>query len=287
MDSAATDLCEWCKKPMLPVGASVTAQRGAPVMAAEAPPVESDVVEASAETVAAVGESAVAAAEPDGLMELGPPPERPAQAQAKAQGDILVPLGGALGKSASGPSHGISDDATRTSVDVANYLGPDQSLFKPISRVEHSATSKGLDPLSHRGGRRKETQVSDVSDNVRLMRSTITGLVVCFPLAIVQFALTKRVPERVFSAVPIPGGGDKWVAAIVYGIFSGIAIGFGLGALLTQFKKGPVLGLLLGLVLGIFGLATEPWYWGALAACITGFVAGRHATYGYRKVLQV
>jgi hypothetical protein len=287
MDSAATDVCEWCKKPMLPAGASVTGQRGTPVMAADTPPAESDGVEASAETAAAAGQPAVAAAEPDSLVELGPPPERPAQAAAKAQGDMLVPLGDALGRSATGPSHGLADEATKTSVDVANYLGPDQSLFKPISKVEHSATSQSLDPLSHRGQRKHEEQVSDVSDNVRLMRSTITGLAVCFPVAVVQFILTKRVPEKVFTAVPIPGGGDTFVAALVYGIVSGIVLGFGLGALLTQFKRGPVLGLLLGLVLGTFGLATDPVYWGILAACTTGFIAGRHATYGYRKVLQV
>jgi hypothetical protein len=219
---------------------------------------------------------------------LGAPPDRPGQAQAIAQGDVLVPLGSALGKSGpSGPSHGLGDEATKTSVDVANYLGPDQSLFKPMSKVEHSATSKGLDPLSHRGRRRQMQAVSDISDNVRLMRATITGLMVCFPLAILQFLVTKRVPDRVFTAVPLPGGGDTFLAAIAYGAVTGVALGFGLGALLTQFKKGPVVGLLLGLVLGSFGLATTPVYWGIAASCITGFIAGRHATHGYRKVLQV
>jgi hypothetical protein len=288
MDSAATDVCEWCKKPMLPAGAAVTGQRGTPVIAPEAPPDQSDAVEASAETAAAASQPAVAAAEPDGLVELGAPPERPGQTQAIAQGDVLVPLGSAPGKSGlSGPSHGLGGDATKTSVDVANYLGPDQSLFKPMSKVEHSATSKGLDPLSHRGGRRQEKQVSDISDNVRLMRSTITGLLVCFPLAILQFVVTKKVPVRIFTVVPLFGGRDTFVAAIVYGVVTGVVLGFGLGALLTQIKKGPVLGLLFGLLLGTFGLATEPVYWGILAACVTGFVAGRHATYGYRKVLQV
>jgi len=255
-------------------------------MAPEALAAESDADEAPAETAPAADEPAVAPAQAGGLVELGSPPARPAQAQAIAQGDVLVPLGGLSGTSGAGPSHGLSSEATRTSVDVANYLGPDQSLFKPISKTEHSATSNSLDPLRHRSRKQMQT-VSDISDNVRLMRSTITGLMVCFPLAILQFLLTKKVPDTIFTAVPLVRGGDTFFAAIVYGAVTGIGIGFGLGALLTQFKKGPVVGLLLGLLLGFFGLATQPIYWGITAACITGLIAGRHAIHGYRKVLQV
>jgi len=280
MDSATTDVCEWCKKPMLPAGAAVTGQKAAApaeATAAQAPPAP---VAPAVEAAAAPGS--------DELVSLGPPPAaEQADARAQAAPDVLSPLGGHLGKPApSAPSHGLAAEATSTSVDVANYLGPDQSLFRPMSRVEHSATSKGMDPLSQTRSHRQEKPVSDIPDNVRLMRSLVSGIAVAFPLAIAQYAITHRVPEKLF-VVPLIRGGDSFIAAIVWGVASGVFLGFGLGALLVQFKKGPFVGLVFGLVLGFFGLATDPVYWGVIAAAVTGMMVGRHATAGYRRVIQV
>jgi hypothetical protein len=227
----------------------------------------------------------------DGLLELKAAvapdqvaaPEGPAAAE-----DTLRPLGG--GKAAAGPgvlSHGLSDEATRTSVNVANYLGPDQSLFKPVQHAEFTTqAAAGMDPLAQRRRKSEEKKaVSDIPDNVRLMRALFAGIAICLPLAILQFALTHTAPEKL-SVLPL-GKSENFTTALLYGVSSGAFLGFGLGALLVQIKKGPFLGLFIGLVLGNFFLATEPRYWGIAAATLTGIAVGRIATVGYRRALQI
>jgi hypothetical protein len=278
MDSATTDVCEWCKKPMLATGTSVNGKQASSEAASVQPQ------HATAQAVQTA--PPVAGQESDGLVQLGAATQVDAQVPEPGPTEVLRPLGGPSDKPAAGPSHGLSEDATRTSVNVASYLGPDNSLFRPIARTEHSATAKGMDPLAHRGTRRQEKSVSDVPDNIRLMRSLRSGLAISFPLAIAQFVLTHKVPEKMF-VVPLIRGGDSFVAAIVYGLASGVFLGFGLGALLVQFKKGPFIGLILGLILGNFALATEPAYWGMVAAGLTGILVGRAATFGYRRVVSL
>jgi hypothetical protein len=266
---------------MLSAGAALERPVAAPTVAA---PQLGDVVEAAPEYMPPTA---------DELVELGPiSDEGPAEAQPPGVGGVLRPLGSDTAKHAGPapalktPSHGLSAEATRTSVDVAGYLGPDNSLFKPITKGEQGASPGGMDPLGRVQTRRQREAVNNIPDNVRIMRSLRAGLTVAFPLAIVQFVVTRKVPEKLF-VLPLIQGGDSFLAAIVWGLVSGVFIGFGLGALLVQFKKGPFIGMILGLVLGHSALQTEPVYWGMAAAGICGFMIGKIAIFGYRKAVSV
>jgi hypothetical protein len=273
MESTTTDICEWCKKPMLPAGTVVSGgkeERDRNGQPQDGP--RSQVQVAGSATAS------------EGLPGLGDEiaPENSQEAE-----EELRPLGGEAAKPKlrpGVPSHGLSDDATRTSVDLADYLGPDQSLFRPLARAEHTAT---MDPLAHRRIARGPLKpVSDIPDNVRLLRSLIAGLAVFLPIAVIEFALFKHVPDKVF-VIPLIRGGDSLVAALLWGIVSGGFVGGGVGALLVNFKKGPFVGLVIGLVLGKFTLATEPVYFGIIAAALTGIIVGRIATVGYRRPVSV
>lgn len=281
MDSATTDICEWCKKPMLSAGAAAERPVAAPTIAA---PQLGDVVDAAPEYMPAPAED---------LVELGPISDgEPAEAQPPGISGALRPLGGdgakpaGLAPVAKAPTHGLSAEATRTSVDVAGYLGPDNSLFRPATKAEQGASTGGMDPLGRVQMRKQREAVNNIPDNVRIMRSLRAGFTIAFPLAIVEFIVTHKVPEKLF-VLPLISGGDSFLAAIVWGLVSGVFIGFGLGALLVQFKKGSGIGLVLGLLLGNSALQTDPTYWGMAAAGISGFMIGKIATFGYRKVVSV
>ena len=276
MESTTTDVCEWCHKPMLAAGAAAAGRQARP---------ENGQPETTTQQHAQVVEQEEAAAE--GLPELRAEPDQ--ESGSGSQEELLRPLGGEVAgpsrPSPGVPSHGLSDDATRTSVDLGQYLGADQSLFRPLPRSEHSATA-GMDPLAQRrSGRKQVKMVSDVSDNTRLLRSLIAGIAISFPLTLMQFAVVHKVPDKLWFVRL--GREDSFGTAILYGLASGGFVGFGLGALLVHFKRGPFIGLLLGLMLGNFFLATTPAYWGIFAGVLTGIVVGRIATHGYRRAVTV
>jgi len=280
MESNATDICEWCKRPMLPTGAVIAAEASLP------------------------GGRAETATSPRSQTRQGPPvvkggalaPDEDiiiadaSQEEATAT-EVLRPLGAELGPKPLAPqpgalSHGVSEEATRTSVDIKSYLGPGDSLFRPMSRPEHGATASGIgDPLALRRGRSSTSgrAVSEIPDNVKLLRSLITGLVISFPLAIAQYLVVHSVPEKLYFLKL--GSGSSILTAVLWGLTSGALFGFGLGALLVQFKKGAFLGLIMGLAIGHFGLDNAPW--SDVAGAISGFMAGRIAMQGYRRTLQV
>ncbi len=274
MESTTTDVCEWCHKPMLAAGAAAAGRQARP---------ENGQPETTTQQHAQVVEQEEAAAE--GLPELRAEPDQ--ESGSGSQEELLRPLGGEVAgpsrPSPGVPSHGLSDDATRTSVDLGQYLGADQSLFRPLPRSEHSATA-GMDPLAQRrSGRKQVKMVSDIPDNVRLLRSLITGIVISVPLAVVQFAVAHQVPDRLYFLKL--GSSDSLLTALFWGISSGVLLGGGLGALLVHFKRGSFLGLLAGLMIGWVGLSNG--YFGIVAASLTGILVGRHATYGYRPAVTV
>jgi len=283
MESSTTDVCEWCKRPMLPEGATISAVQQAAPAQPETPPQEQPQAQAQAA-------EAAAAAEPpsEGLAELGSARAQPRVAGPEVPAeDVLRPLGQppAAARGPGAPSHGLSDEATKTSVDVANYLAPGESLFRPLERPVHSAITSVGDPLARRISRRGQRAVSDIPDNVRLLRSLIAGLAISVPLTILQFLVTRKAPDRLYFLSL--GSADSLGTALLYGLVSGAFLGFGLGAVLVQFKRGPFIGLLMGLVLGAFFLATDPIYYGIIAGCLTGIVVGRIATVGYRRLIGV
>jgi hypothetical protein len=289
MESSTTDVCEWCNRPMLPPGAAVSSKagkelrKGKPGEAPPAPPPPSPsqpplVQEEEAEQAEAA-------------------PEEPAAEKEESPEELLRPLGGG-GAGAQrpkagtprpgGPSHGLSDDATQTSIDISAYVGDDQSIFRPLERGTHSTSMPGGgDPLARtrrRGG--KTETVSEIPENTRLFRSVAAGVAICVVLAVIQTFVNGVPPKELhFAALHfIVSRRDSLLTGIMYGVAAGLLLGLGLGAILVKLKRGPIVGTLIGVMVG-WGLQNPPW--GFVAGALTGILAGRFATVGLRRVTIV
>ena len=324
MESSSTDVCEWCKRPMLPPGAQVTGQTKAPseeAQEAAEPPGRSlgevTGVDAAQEEDAgqqhpkpqaelrplgghgAQAEKAAPAAPPP---QAGPPATPPVsdappqETTAATPGPpVLEPEAGSQEpetaepaqpqpQEASGPSHGLSDEATTTSIDISAYMGDDNSIFRPIVKEEsHAQDTQDLLKQRHRQ-RLEQAQGPDIPENTRLLRCLIAGLVVAIPIALIQFLVTHNTVTVLFTSVMLSRG-SSFVAALKYGIVSGIIFGFGIGALLVRLKKGPGVGLVVGVILGLTAMGNG--IWGALAGAIIGIYAGKVATVGVRRVVNI
>lgn len=226
--------------------------------------------------------------------------EEQPEAKPRAEESVLRPLGSAPAapggtKPEPGmPSHGISDEATQTSVDVSQYTAGGESIFRPIERPEREGVMGGADPLARRRRRAQAETKSDIPENVRLLRSVIAGVTISLFLALIQFIVSrvwegsKEVPgSLVFASVTLIrrlGEPGTLLATLLYGILVGAMLGLGLGAVLTRFRRGPLLGMLVGLIVG-YGLLNYPW--GLITGAITGIACGIIATVGLRQVLTV
>ena|GEM_PF-1648730 len=304
MESATTDVCEWCKRPMLPQGASISQQaadqqaadqQGAEQVAAEERAGEQvEVVQPEEAPEQAAGAEALSA-EPEAVAR-----EREGAAEAD-EASMLRPLGGVQktpspGAPAPGvPTHGLGDEATQTSVDLSQYSGTDESIFRPIERPETTGTIGGADPLGiRRRGQGEMKTVSDIPENTRLMRSVAAGVIVCATFALVQMIVSLTVEDHpsvpdslVFGAFPLIrslGSSGSIVTVLLYGVLVGIIMGLMLGALLVRLKRGPFVGLLVGLAVG-YGLENPPW--GMIAGAACGIAIGVIATRGLRQVINV
>ena len=163
-------------------------------------------------------------------------------------------------------------------------MGDDNSIFRPIAREEpKSQDTKDL--LAQRHKRRlQEAQGPDIPENTRLMRCLIAGLAVAIPIALIQYLLTKSTVTVIFTSFTLSRG-PGLLAALKYGIVSGIIFGFGIGALLVRLKKGSAVGFFVGIVLGVMAMGNG--IWGALAGAIVGIYAGKVATVGVRRVVNI
>jgi hypothetical protein len=310
MESSTTDACEWCKRPMLPAGANVSGKAArelqsdasatgrvptdvsaqspdgdVPDMLAQEPETEKDAPpdavpgpgEGPAEHMLRPLDSTGPKTQPDlpGEPDSAQPPSQPEPPDAEPS---------AAGEPGA-PSHGLSDDAMRTSVDISQYVGKDQSIFRPIKQEEQSESPAGADPLARvgRGPSRKLETVSDIPENVRLGRSLLAGVVICFVLALVQFVATGQTPQQLYFLRL--GRSDSILVAAKYGLATGLLLGLGLGALLTRLRRGPFLGALVGLVVAAAGFQNPPW--ALVAGALTGIAAGRFATVGLRQTLSI
>ena len=280
MDSSTTDVCEWCKQPMLSPGQSVGGQNGQPEQSPgenAAPPAQ----EAS-----------------DSLQQLElkgeePPEAAPPQtSEAPSQEDVLRPLGGGdqpakpPARSTPGtPSHGLDDSATQTSVDLSQYMNDAESIFRPIERPAQSAATAPGQDLEAKARRasmaRQQEAVSSVPDNVRLFRCLVTGMLVSITLSMIQFATIGKLPDR-FYFISF-GYRTTAATALYYGVLTGLLFGLGIGALLVRLKRGSFLGLVVGVAVGA-GLGNIPY--ALIAGGITGIIAGRFATAGYRRKMS-
>jgi len=192
------------------------------------------------------------------------------------------------------PSHGITEEATETSIDVSQYTAGEESIFRPIERPQRADTLGGADPLAARR-RREDTEVkSEIPENVRLLRSVIAGVIISVILALVQLIVSRTVEsadsvpsELVFASVALIGNlgkSDSLRAVLLYGVLVGVLMGLGLGAVLVRFKRGPFIGMIIGLLVG-YGLLNG--IWGYLCGGLTGIACGIIATVGLRQVARV
>jgi hypothetical protein len=287
MDSSTTDTCEWCNRPMLPAGATVSAaaakemkQQGRPLAA---PPQPSPEAESGLPLNQEEPEEAPVLAEAEPV------------AQAAASDVLLRPLGHgqssdppppvAVQPTQRPPTHGLADEATKTSVDISQYVGSDQSIFRPVQKESGYSSASSLDRVAHRKQVSAQTGPgSSWSENDRLIRCAIAGLVICLVYAMARFFISKDVPDRLFTAIPL-GSGSSFLTALKFGIVSGLAFGFMLGALLVKLQKGPGIGMIVGLILGFSAVGSFTML--ALAGALSGIFAGRFATLGVRKVINV
>ena len=291
MDSSTTDSCEWCNRPMLPAGATVSAaaakemkQKGRPLAA---PPQPSPEPAPEAEAGLPLHQE-----EPEEAPVLA---EAKPVAQAAASDVLLRPLG--HGQSADPPSpvvaqptqrpptHGLAEEATQTSIDISQYVGSDQSIFRPVQKETGFSSASSLDRVSQKRQASAQTGPgSNWSENDRLIRCAIAGLAICLVYALARFFITKEVPDRLFTAIPL-GASGSFLTALKFGIVSGLAFGFMLGALLVKLQKGPGIGMIVGVILGFSAVGSLTML--ALAGALAGIFAGRFATLGVRKVINV
>jgi len=287
MESSTTDVCEWCKRPMLPPGAEIYTEAAKEIAASGTPvgvPPQSD---------EDMGE---------GLKELRPQEETPEEDAAppdEAESEVLLkPLGGEKQdepqappppqkpetKAPETPSHGLGDDAMKTSVDISQYLTADDSIFRPIERETSQKSTSSLEQVSTKRthARRKEDEGPTLTENERLIRSLIAGLACGLFFAILQFIVTGSTVQKLY--VLTLSRGPNFFAAIKFGIASGVVLGLGLGAILTKLQKGSFIGMILGMIVGM-GFQNAPW--GLLAGAITGIYAGKVATIGVKRVINV
>ena len=297
MESSTTDVCEWCKRPMLPAGATISKKAAQEVKGDySTPPGEpsEDRPEASAALaeqpeMASEEEEAPAPAEEEEAPAVSEQEEVPPAPEEEEPEHQLRPLGGVQQPPASStapgpPSHGLSDEAMQTSIDISQYLGNDQSIFRPQKRPEPGSAMPGnADPLA---GRRVSSQESatgsELSENARLGRCVVAGLVVGVAAALIQYFVTGETLLTLYGR-PL-GRGANMMTALKYGIASGVILGLGLGAILIKLRKGSFLGMLIGLLVGM-GCQNPPW--GQIAGALTGIVAGRFATVGLRRRIAV
>ncbi len=331
MESSTTDVCEWCKRPMLPAGATVSGKatrelqaeraagsagsphtpdrepaEGLSAMSASEP--EGEEQAESAEARESDGELAehvlrpLNAVEPEqtpDASEPSPPPDptspeptspEPTSPEPTspepASPEPPTPTGPPVGEGQPAmPSHGLSEEATRTSIDISQYVGDDQSIFRPLKRAEPTAAPGGADPLARATGRRvrDEGPVSDIPENVRLGRSLAAGLVINLVLAVAQFAVTGQTQQQLYGFLQL-GRSASLLVAVKYGLATGLLLGLGLGAVLTKLKRGPFLGAIVG-VLVASGFGNAPW--ALIGGALTGILAGRFATVGLRRTISI
>ena len=276
MDSSTTDVCEWCKRPFLPPGAKVTTKK--PGKPGQVPPAGQPPASEAASPAAPPPELLSSAEESEPAAEA-----RPARAPTPAAEDILRPLGDQPATEASGPSAPAGID-TETSVDMSAYVGADQSILQPLERPQPSAApTAGRDPLAARRQAVRERTSGEIPETVRMGRSLVAGLVICVLMSILQFLVTHNVPRKLYF-LPL-GNPEYLVTAVFYGMALGVLLGGALGAALVQFKRGPFVGILVGLLIGWLGLQNPPW--GQITGGLCGAIVGYFAAKGMRRVVNV
>jgi len=293
MDSSTTDVCEWCKRPFLPPGAKVTTRKPAkvgrpaeadkpvaPVSGAPAEPaVPPDAASEAETTRPLMGEIPSPVQEQEEAAPAGP---------ASAADDILRPLGAQPSRAPadSAPFPGTGQTTSGSSPDLSQYMGTDQSIFRPMEKPRIPGTAiGGADALAaRRRAAIEREQGPEIPENTRLARAAMAGAGVALVVTLIEFLVNKEVPLKLI-VVPISNNG-KLTGALMYAALLAVLLGFMLSAMLVRFKLGAFAGLVIGLALG--GLAlSDNMPWGLIAGGLAGIVTGILASKGLRRVINV
>jgi hypothetical protein len=297
MDSTTTNVCEWCKRPFLPPGAKVTGGK-----AMKQPGKSPEAADSGPQAGAPEAPAAAVPAEPTAAMPLAGPPllagaaaeeaEAPAPSSSPASaGELLRPLGAQPPRTAaeSQPFPGTGAEGAGASVDVSQYVGSDQSIFRPMEkpRVPGSVAGSADRMAEKRRAAIEREQGPEIPENIRLLRASIGGAVVALVVTLVEFFVKKEMPPQLIGGVPIPiPNNTEFSGALVYAALLAVLLGFMLSAMLVRFKLGPFAGLIMGLVLGAAALSNN-FPWGLIAGGLAGIICGVLATKGMRRVINV
>ncbi len=287
MDSSTTDVCEWCKRPMLPPGAKVTSRPPAGGDELPEPDAPADAPEAE------VPGAAPPPAEPPPLLAQPPEPQPPqeetappgpasvTQAANPVGDDVLRPLGQQTPSASA-----AGGDPNALSVDLSQYVGEDQSIFRPVEKPTAKVGSIGQAEgfAARKRAAIEREQGKEIPENVRLTRSAIAGGLVAFLVTMVRYGIHKEVPTQLL-VINIGAASMTFAGALMYAGLLALLLGFMMGALLTKFKLGPVPGLFIGLVLGFAAIGDKPW--GLIAGALAGILGGVFASKGARRVINV
>lgn len=299
MESSTTDNCEWCKKPMLPPGGAISMKAKEELLKQKEEGVKPQETQVTPEEIRETAEEAAIRrpeskppppppeVHPSGLLLLGShleaEPEEPSETPNYVAGgeskneEILLPLG----------SVGVTPQGEEAK-DTPIYIGNDENVLRPIERPVSKDGAKYMIDSSGRK-RRIVDDTPEIPEKVRLMRATIRGAMICFPLALLQFFVPKPQPlPTTFIVIPLPGA-EGFLGAISYGVLSTLLNGFMLSALLVAKKWGPVAGFFIGgLGTGTMAMLNTPnMPWSMITGALCGIFCGIAANKGVKRVVNV
>ncbi len=295
MESSTTTTCEWCKKPMLPPGGSISAKAKEELIkeketppapaASEAPPtIRAEETQEEAEIRRPEAKPPPPpATDIPGLTALGADVEEDSQPQASVYStteqtineELLVPLGAQAAE---------GEEGTSTQI----YIGNEEEVVRPI----HRPNKDGSYWVTDASGRRKRV-VDDkpaISDKTRMFRSALAGGVVAFLGAIAIYLVKKQVPETVIVFKMSDETSRSFAGALEYGFYSALLLGFIQGLVMTNFKLGVAVGVLMGAGLGyasvsMAGSTCMPFP--LIVGILSGIFAGYFSTKGLKRVVSV
>jgi hypothetical protein len=296
MDSSTTDVCEWCKKPMLPEGGSISnkakeeivkqrAQGEAATGAASPQGTQETELEASVRRPESAPPPPPSEVHVSGLRTLdaslstqeehAPPPSF-ATAEQTVNAELLRPLGAV-------PLGGRQqEEGSSTTL----YVGNDEDVLRPVERP--GSTDGGKYTIDATGRKKRVIDnTPEIPDRVRMARGMVQGAIIAFLVVMVQFFMKHEVPSM-FVMLPI-GDGKTLGGALFYGACSAFLMGPMFAAAMVQFKLGPAVGFLIGgLGLGVFAMLNAPnWPWSAIAGALCGIFVGRASVKGLKRVVNV
>jgi len=296
-------VCEWCKKPMLPPGGSISnkakeeivkqqAQGEAAVEAAAPETARETELEASVRRpeaappppppeVHASGLRALDASLSTQTEQAATPPPSFATTEQTVNTELLRPLGAV-------PLGGKKEeegDGKGTPI----YIGSDdEDILRPVERpIERDGVKYTIDAT----GRKKRVidNTPDIPDNIRMARGMIQGAIIAFLMVMLQYIVKRPAPLPDMFVIVSVGSGKTLAGALFYGLCAAVLYGPLFAVLMTQFKLGAFVGFLIGGIgLGICAMLNTPnMPWSMVTGMLCGIFVGRASVKGLKRVVNV